>query len=144
MTSLFRYRQSFLGLAVALSVGMAACDSPAQENDQAGDKAANAIAGGPATVEDDMPGLPPEDAQAGKTPGVPESDVPPPPRAVFTDTDCDFEDWVGQPLDEAALKALGRPYRILLPDSMMTMDANPERVNVVHEKDGTVTRIWCG
>jgi hypothetical protein len=77
---------------------------------------------------------------------IPHSDVPPPSREVFTDAECNFEDWVGSPVSEAeaAAKETGRPYRILTPDSMMTMDHSPDRINVVHEKDGKVTRVWCG
>lgn len=75
----------------------------------------------------------------------PQSDMPPPPsREVFADAECSFESWVGAKVDEAAVKATGRPYRILTPDSMMTMDHNPERINVVHDADMTVTRVWCG
>lgn len=75
---------------------------------------------------------------------IPHSDVPPPSREVFTDAECAFEDWVGKAVDENAVKEQGRPYRILTPDSMMTMDHNPERINVVHDPDGKVTRVWCG
>lgn len=75
---------------------------------------------------------------------LPQSDVPPPSREAFTDASCDFEAWVGKPVDEAAVKETGRVYRILKPDSMMTMDHNPERINVVHGDDGIVTRVWCG
>lgn len=75
---------------------------------------------------------------------LPQSDLPPPSREAFTDASCDFEAWVGQPVDEAAVKETGRVYRILKPDSMMTMDHNPERINVVHDDDGKVTRVWCG
>lgn len=75
---------------------------------------------------------------------LPQSDVPPPSREAFTDESCAFEAWVGKPVDEAAVKATGRIYRILKPDSMMTMDHNPDRINVVHGDDGIVTRVWCG
>lgn len=71
------------------------------------------------------------------------SDVPPPSREVFVDSACDFEDWIGKPLDEAVIKETGRPYRILKPDDMMTMDHNPERINIEHD-GGKVVRVWCG
>lgn len=88
-----------------------------------------------------------EDSPAGEgvtAEEIPHSDVPPPSREVFADAECSFEDWVGKPVDEAAVKETGRPYRILTPDSMMTMDHNPERINLVHDADGKVTRVWCG
>lgn len=91
------------------------------------------------SMEEDSPG-----GEAVTEQELPHSDVPPPSREAFTDASCDFEEWVGQPVDEAAVKATGRIYRILKPDSMMTMDHNPERVNVVHGDDGIVTRVWCG
>ena len=72
-----------------------------------------------------------------------ESDVPPPSRDVFVDATCDYESWVGQPLDEAKVKAEGRPSRIIKPGDPVTMDHNPERINVEHV-DGKVTRVWCG
>ena len=75
---------------------------------------------------------------------LPQSDVPPPSREAFTDASCDYEAWVGKAVDEAAVKETGRVYRIMKPDSMMTMDHNPERINVVHGDDGIVTRVWCG
>jgi len=76
---------------------------------------------------------------------LPQSDVPPPSREVFADAECNFEAWVGKPVDEAAVKATGRPYRIHTPNSMMTMDHSPQRINVEHEEGGTtVTRVWCG
>lgn len=75
---------------------------------------------------------------------LPQSDVPPPSREAFTDASCDFEAWVGKPVDEAAVKETGRVYRILKPDSMMTMDHSPDRINVVHDDKGVVTRVWCG
>ena len=88
-----------------------------------------------------------EDSPAGEAvteQEIPHSDVPPPSREVFTDADCDFEEWVGTQVDEAKVKEAGRPYRLLKPDSMMTMDHNPERVNVVHDDDMKITRVWCG
>ncbi len=88
-----------------------------------------------------------EDSPAGEAATeqeIPHSDVPPPSREVFTDADCDFEEWVGTQVDEAKVKEAGRPYRLLKPDSMMTMDHNPERINVVHGEDMKIIRVWCG
>jgi hypothetical protein len=108
---------------LALSPLLMACDSGAQGE-----------GGSMGSVEDEVSG----------TEQLPiESDVPPPPRDVFVDATCDYEGWVGQPLDEAKVKAEDRPYRILKPGDMMTMDHNPQRINVEHE-NGKVTRVWCG
>jgi len=57
--------------------------------------------------------------------------------------DCDFQDFVGQPVDQAALDDLKRPVRILPPNAAATMDYNPERVNVHTDEAGVVTKVDC-
>lgn len=61
------------------------------------------------------------------------------------DAVCDFDHWIGAPVDEEALEETGRPYRILTPDSIVTMDYLPERINVMTDEDtGIVTGVTCG
>lgn len=128
---------------------------PAAGGEETADKAPIAMAG---------PEPAPAVAEAGSTspasPGgsavtenelPPAEDVPPPPpREVFSmdgtaaEAACDFDAWVGQKVDMDAIEKTGRIYRVLKPDSMMTMDHNPERVNVVHDDDMVVTKVWCG
>lgn len=62
---------------------------------------------------------------------------------------CDFREWLGQTAEmaEMAVKATGRPYRMLPPGSAMTMDYRADRVNI--ETDGKeasskVTKVSCG
>lgn len=60
---------------------------------------------------------------------------------------CDFAPWVGLPVGadmQAALRASNRPYRVLPPGSMMTMDHSPARVNFDIDERGIITRVWCG
>jgi hypothetical protein len=61
---------------------------------------------------------------------------------------CDFNIWLGRPLNEGLvaeqLQAMNRPYRILPPGSMMTMDYSPSRVNFELDENGVVKRIFCG
>lgn len=60
---------------------------------------------------------------------------------------CEFGEWMGMKVDNDALKAievLHRPYRILPPGAMMTMDHSPARVNFDVDQKGIVTRVWCG
>jgi hypothetical protein len=57
---------------------------------------------------------------------------------------CDFKEWIGKPVDEAAVKATGRPYRILKPGDAATMDFSPARIDVITGDDGTVTDVHCG
>lgn len=144
----------FLTVCMAMGLALGACDQQGEEKTaeaaietQAGDEPLPAAsvpdAGSSVTANSSMA----EDSPGGEgvtAEEIPHSDVPPPSREVFTDAECDYEGWVGKPVDEAAAKETGRPYRILTPDSMMTMDHNPERINVVHDTDGKVTRVWCG
>lgn len=57
---------------------------------------------------------------------------------------CSFNDWVGKEVDEDAVKAAGRPYRILGPNAAATMDFNPERINVIVDDNNVVTVVRCG
>jgi hypothetical protein len=117
-------KSSVFVAVLALSPLLMACDSGAEDP--------AAVAG---SVEDNVSSSPVQ---------LPvESDVPPPSRDVFVDATCEYEAWVGQPLDEAKVKEEGRPYRILKPGDAVTMDMNPERINVEHD-NGKVTRVWCG
>lgn len=143
-------RSRFLSIlsVLALSLPIAACDEGGEKISAADAPEASAAtpsAGGEEAVPEGSSLSENSPAAEGVTAEeMPHSDVPPPSRAVFTDAECDYEGWVGKPVDEAAVKAEGRIYRVLTPDSMMTMDHNPERINVVHDKDGKVTRVWCG
>lgn len=57
---------------------------------------------------------------------------------------CDFARWVGLPVDEQAIKETGRPYRVLPPGSVATMDYNPDRLNVHLGDGGIVIAVTCG
>lgn len=66
-------------------------------------------------------------------------------KKLDPDKTCgDYSDWVGKPLDEAAVKATNSFARIMKPGDPMTMDHNPDRVNVEHDDANIVTRVWCG
>jgi hypothetical protein len=160
--------KAFMALALALS--LLACDNQeektsARQEPSAGESAlpspaaeapeADVVPAGRAPESsppisgdlDEVPGSMEQTSPGGEAvteQELPHSDLPPPSREAFTDVSCDFEEWVGNPVDEAAVKDTGRVYRILKPDSMMTMDHNPERINIVHDDDGVVTRVWCG
>lgn len=53
-------------------------------------------------------------------------------------------EWIGQKVNNRALKKTGKTFRILSPDSMMTMDHNPERINVHVDDHGVVEDVKCG
>ena len=125
-----RLPTAVLSMMLFTGIALTACDAPADES--APKEVQGSVAGQAATDE----GVSSEE--------IPHSDVPPPSREVFADEDCDFEEWVGKTVDEAAIKETGRIHRIMTPDSMMTMDHNPERINVIHDDKKIVTRVWCG
>ena len=127
------FQKSLMLFGVLLAFALPACDAPAKEGGIDGD-----VLSTPAMDEGTSEG----DAGMAEEP-APTSDLPPPPRDVFHDASCDFEDWIGKPVDEAALKETGRPYRIIKPGDPVTMDYNQERINVEHE-NGTVVRVNCG
>lgn len=54
-----------------------------------------------------------------------------------------LESFVGQQL-EAVSDALPEGARILPPNSVMTQDHRPDRVNVNLDDKDVITRIWCG
>ncbi len=57
---------------------------------------------------------------------------------------CDFANWIGHALDEEALEHTGRPFRVMKHGDMMTMDHNPERINIEIDDEGAVDHVWCG
>lgn len=45
---------------------------------------------------------------------------------------------------DSAQAILPELSRIIPPDSAVTQDYRPERVNVDLDEDGTIIRVWCG
>lgn len=63
------------------------------------------------------------------------------------DTDCGaarLSAFVGQPVVEVAAIETPGPVRILEPDSVMTHDFVPDRLNIFTDEDGIVTQLTCG
>lgn len=59
--------------------------------------------------------------------------------------DCGiYEHWVGKLVDRAAVEATGKVHRIIPLGSMITMDHNPERINVYLNKNMIVLDVRCG
>ena len=63
---------------------------------------------------------------------------------AITEAECNYNEWVGQSVNEDTVKATGRPYRILGPNSMATMDFSPQRINVIVDDKKVVTAVRCG
>ena len=55
-----------------------------------------------------------------------------------------YSDRIGKKHEAFDFSAPGRPVRIVGPNMAMTMDYNPERLNVDIDSQGRITRIWCG
>ncbi len=140
----------FLIMAAAVLL-LAACDQPAeQQTDSLAEgnspPAASSMPEAPAVEAATTEAQGGTNGEAAESPDdiPPTSDVPPPSREVFADAECNFEDWVGKPVDEEAVKATGRKYRIMTPEQPATMDFNQERINVIHDDGGKVVRVFCG
>jgi len=57
---------------------------------------------------------------------------------------AEIQQYVGQPLSALNQNDLPQPNRIIGPDTMVTMDFRPERLNVEHDRARIITRIYCG
>ncbi len=56
-----------------------------------------------------------------------------------------YVEWTGKNIDEIDLSVLGdRQYRIIKPDSMVTMDYQPNRLNINVTDDGVILTQECG
>jgi hypothetical protein len=51
---------------------------------------------------------------------------------------------VGQPVADQDFSGIGTAQRIMTDGSPMTMDYRADRLNVTHDAQGRITRIWCG
>lgn len=55
-----------------------------------------------------------------------------------------FRHHVGQPLAGLDIATLPEPYRIIGPDTAVTLDHRPDRLNVTHDDKRVITNISCG
>ncbi len=53
-------------------------------------------------------------------------------------------DKIGTPHTYHDFSAPDRPHRIIPPNSAVTLDHRPDRLNVDVDDNGIITRIWCG
>lgn len=81
----------------------------------------------------------------GPAPGTASADTTP-MAGMENPPACDYPHWIGQPGEavEKDLNAMGASYRLLPPGSAMTMDYQPDRINVEMNENGVVTRVFCG
>lgn len=64
---------------------------------------------------------------------------------MATPTCTTYVEWTGKNITDIDLSILGdRPYRILKPDSMATMDYAPDRLNINTTDNGIILSQDCG
>lgn len=51
---------------------------------------------------------------------------------------------VGQPRSVLAAMTFPAPMRVIGPGMAVTMDFNPDRLNVEYDRTETITRVFCG
>jgi hypothetical protein len=56
----------------------------------------------------------------------------------------ELQHFVGQSLAAFDAKLVKAPLRVIYPDSPVTMDYNPERLNVMVSKFGVIESLTCG
>lgn len=89
-------------------------------------------------------------ACAGMAPAQEDDAMPPaiPPAEDDTCAAAGLADMIGAPREavEAALaeRVAARTARVLAPGQPMTMDYRADRINVMLDDDGVVTRLTCG
>ncbi|WP_137702576.1 I78 family peptidase inhibitor [Marimonas lutisalis] len=69
-----------------------------------------------------------------------------PPATQPDETTCGaaaLQSAIGQPVNSVDLTGHD-PLRILPPGSIMTMDYNPMRLNVLLDENGLITKVHCG
>lgn len=55
-----------------------------------------------------------------------------------------LQDFVGQPESVLAATTFPAPVRIIHPDTPVTEDYSPSRLNIDIGRDGRIARVWCG
>lgn len=64
---------------------------------------------------------------------------------MATPTCHTYLEWTGKNIDEVDLSVLGdRPNRVIKPDSIVTMDYIPDRLNINVTDDGVILTQECG
>lgn len=82
---------------------------------------------------------------SGGEPGFAGSDATPSP-AVAASSACQYSTLIGEYLDDIDQESLfgNKVVRVLRPDSMVTEDYSPDRVNIVVDENNIITSVHCG
>ena len=57
---------------------------------------------------------------------------------------ADNEALIGQPVSAFDEAAWEKPVRIIAPGGIVTMEYNPQRLNIDLDNRGQIVRFWCG
>ncbi|WP_168193223.1 I78 family peptidase inhibitor [Rhodophyticola sp. CCM32] len=66
---------------------------------------------------------------------------------LATNDACGASGWhslIGEHLDILAVTIFRAPMRVIGPNDAVTMDYNPQRLNVIYGDDDIITRVECG
>lgn len=55
-----------------------------------------------------------------------------------------MQDLVGQPFSVLAAMTFATPMRLIRPDSAVTMDYSPERLNIIMDESDRIASVTCG
>lgn len=72
------------------------------------------------------------------------SETPQPPVDTASCGASDFQYLRSQSVDVLAAMTFLAPMRVIGPDTIVTRDFLPNRLNVVHDADRIITRVYCG
>ncbi|MEM9523023.1 MAG: I78 family peptidase inhibitor [Pseudomonadota bacterium] len=72
------------------------------------------------------------------------SDTPQPSPDAASCGASDFQYLRGRSVDVLAAMTFLAPMRVIGPETVVTMDFLPNRLNVVHDADRIITRVYCG
>lgn len=66
----------------------------------------------------------------------------PPAQAMTCDADA-LRDLIGRNITVLHTMRFGVTLRIISPDTAVTEDFNPDRLNIIHDQNGLITNIGC-
>lgn len=112
------FKQTALILILLCPLTLAACDN----ND---DVTSTAPAAGDVVSSEVAPSAPPEGPAPSIAVGEPNPSAP---------KECGHQDLIGKNIKDIDQSTLPTPHRVIYPDSPVTMDYNPNRLNVILEK----------
>jgi hypothetical protein len=84
-----------------------------------------------------------EGAAPGASPDAPGA-VTPPSEADTACLPSGWQAWIGKPVTTPGVPPATRAVRHIRPDTQVTMDYRPDRVNIEIDEGGIIRRLRCG